>query len=215
MIQAFSIFNYEFKIEMMSFINAIKNRYTTKVFDASKKIEKNKIEELKEILRLSPSSINSQPWEFVFVSDKKLKGELASVSQHNTDKVLNCDTVIVFRRVENLSGFKVELEQRLPEYAMDFYKSNAKNNSEKDLKTWFEKQLYISLGVLLSACAQMQIDATPMEGIEPLQYDEIVGNENFKTVLAVAIGYRNENDFNQLKIKPKSRKLLEDVVRTL
>ena len=50
----------------------MEQRYTTKKYDVSKKIENQKIEELKEILRLSPSSINSQPWKFTFVSDKEL-----------------------------------------------------------------------------------------------------------------------------------------------
>ena len=45
----------------MSFIKSIQNRYTTKKYNVSKKIENEKIEELKEILHLSPSSINSQP----------------------------------------------------------------------------------------------------------------------------------------------------------
>lgn len=44
----------------MSFLDLAKNRYTTKTY-SDKKIDANKIEELKEILRLSPSSINCQP----------------------------------------------------------------------------------------------------------------------------------------------------------
>ena len=54
----------------MSFINAMQERYTTKVYDETKKIDPKHIEELKESLRLSPSSINSQPWKFTFVSDQ-------------------------------------------------------------------------------------------------------------------------------------------------
>ena len=74
----------------------MKERYTTKKYDASKKINFNIIEELKQILHLAPSSINSQPWKFHFVSDEKIKNELAKVSYFNTEKVINCDTVVVF-----------------------------------------------------------------------------------------------------------------------
>lgn len=56
----------------MNFIELAQSRYTTKTY-SSKKINENLITELKEILRLSPSSINSQPWRFVFVSDEKNK----------------------------------------------------------------------------------------------------------------------------------------------
>ena len=63
----------------MSFLDLAKNRYTTKTY-SDKKIDENKIEELKEILRLSPSSINSQPWHFTFVGNPEVKEKLAKVS---------------------------------------------------------------------------------------------------------------------------------------
>ncbi len=56
----------------MSFLDLAKNRYTTKTY-SDKKIDTNKIEELKEILRLSPSSINCQPWHFTFVGNPEVK----------------------------------------------------------------------------------------------------------------------------------------------
>ena len=37
----------------MSFIKSMQNRYTTKKYDASKKIESDKLEDLKQILQLS------------------------------------------------------------------------------------------------------------------------------------------------------------------
>ncbi len=54
----------------MSFLESMQTPYTTNKYDASKKIEPSKIQELKAILRLSPSSINSQPWKFTVVSSK-------------------------------------------------------------------------------------------------------------------------------------------------
>ena len=56
----------------MRFLDIAKKRYTTKVYQP-KKISDEKIEELKEILRLAPSSINSQPWRFLFISDEKIR----------------------------------------------------------------------------------------------------------------------------------------------
>lgn len=41
----------------MNFLQAMQERYTTKVYDETKKIDEKEITELKEILRLSPSSI--------------------------------------------------------------------------------------------------------------------------------------------------------------
>lgn len=60
----------------MNFLEKAKNRYATKMY-RNEEISADKIAELQEILRLSPSSINSQPWQFIFVSDEKIKNQLA------------------------------------------------------------------------------------------------------------------------------------------
>lgn len=199
----------------MSFIEAMQKRYTTKNYDARKKIAPKKIEELKEILRLSPSSINSQPWRFTFVSDMETRERLSKVSWLNTDRILNCDTVVVFSRIDSISRFEQQIERELPEGAVNYYKEFIKPWPEAQIKTWFDRQVYLSLGVLLSACANMDIDATPMEGIEPGNYDRILNLEEYATLVAVAIGHRTEDDFNQPHLKPKSRMDLERIVETI
>jgi nitroreductase/dihydropteridine reductase len=73
-------------------------------------------------------------------------------------------------------------------------------------------QVYLSLGVLLSACAAMGIDSTPMEGIEPDLYDGILNNERYETLFAVAIGEKDEADTNQPKFNPKTRLKAEKVI---
>ena len=44
----------------MNFLNIASSRYTTKKYDPNKTIDDDTIGKLKEIIRLSPSSINSQ-----------------------------------------------------------------------------------------------------------------------------------------------------------
>ncbi|ANH59057.1 nitroreductase family protein [Dokdonia donghaensis] len=199
----------------MSFINAMQERYTTKVYDETKKIDPKHIEELKESLRLSPSSINSQPWKFTFVSDQDIKEKLSKVSWINTEKVTKSDTVVVFSRVDDLSLFEEQIKRELPQGMVDYYNENLKPLPKEQITSWFDKQVYLSVGVLLSACAVMGIDATPMEGIEPANYDKIIGNDGYATLVAVAIGYRDEEDFNQPSKNPKSRIALDKVVETI
>ena len=52
----------------MDFLSLAQNRYTTKIYNG-KTLSKETLEQLNEILRLAPSSINSQPWEFILVGD--------------------------------------------------------------------------------------------------------------------------------------------------
>ena len=199
----------------MSFIKSMQDRYTTKKYDASKKIDQQKIEELQQILRLSPSSINSQPWKFTFVSDPDTKQQLSEVSWINTNKVLNSDTTVVFSRINNLPLFEEQIENGLPEGAVNYYKEYIKPLPETQIKAWFDKQVYLALGVLLSACAEMGIDATPMEGIEPENYDKILNQTDYATIVAVSIGYRDQDDFNQPSKNPKSRRAIHDVIKTI
>ncbi len=199
----------------MSFITLMQQRYTTKKYNASKKIESEKIKELQQVLQLSPSSINSQPWKFIFVSDGDTKQQLSEVSWLNTSKVLESDTVVVFNRINDITLFEKQIEKELPEGAVNYYKEFIKPKPEEEIKAWFDKQVYLALGVFLSACAEMEIDATPMEGIEPENYDKILNNEGYNTLVAVAIGYRDEEDSNQPDRKPKSRLALDKIIETI
>ncbi|AXT49436.1 NAD(P)H-dependent oxidoreductase [Aquimarina sp. BL5] len=199
----------------MSFLESMQNRYTTKKYDPAKKIERSKIQELKEILHLSPSSINSQPWKFTFVSDNDTKQKLAKVSWLNTNKVLESDTVVVFSRINNIDLFEKQIENELPEGAVNYYKEFIKPQTKEQIKAWFDKQVYLALGVFLSACPEMGIDATPMEGVEPENYDVILNQTNYSTLMAVAIGYRDDEDFNQPSKKPKSRRDINKVIETI
>ena len=97
-----------------------------KKYNASKKIKEVDIQSLKEILRLSPSSINSQPWKFTFVRDQKTKEKLSKVSWINTEKVLDCDTLIVLSRIDNLEVFENQIKEELPEAAVNYYNETVK-----------------------------------------------------------------------------------------
>ena len=57
----------------MDSLNTAKTRYTTKAYDASKKIPKEQFEKLLEILRFSPSSVNIQPWHFLIAETDEAK----------------------------------------------------------------------------------------------------------------------------------------------
>ncbi|MHC9088076.1 nitroreductase family protein [Tenacibaculum sp. IMCC1] len=199
----------------MSFITSMQQRYTTKKYNASKKIESEKIKELQQVLQLSPSSINSQPWKFTFVSDTDTKEQLSKVSWLNISKVIESDTIVVFNRINDIDLFEKQIEEELPEGAVGYYKEFIKPKPEEEIKAWFNRQVYLALGVFLSACAEMGIDATPMEGIEPENYDKILNNKDYATVVAVAIGYRDEEDFNQPDRKPKSRLAFNKVIETV
>lgn len=196
----------------MNFLDKMKTRYTVKKYNPQGNISEEQISQLKEILHLSPSSINSQPWNFIFVNDPEQKQQLGDKSYFNKEKVLESSYIIVFQVIKDVENFEKQIEENLPEGAVNYYRTMVKPKGEEAVKSWLRHQVYLSLGVLLSACAAMGIDSTPMEGIEPDGYDAVLNNEKYETLFAVAIGERDETDANQPKFNPKKRLNAEKVI---
>jgi len=196
----------------MDFINLAKGRYTTKMYDVRKKVSDADLNQLGEILRLSPSSINSQPWRFIVVSDEKLKAALAKVSYFNKAKIMNSSQLFVFTVMRTVHDFEAYMPLHLEAGSIRYYQDFLQNMGEEGIQSWLQHQVYISLGFFLSACASMLIDATPMEGIDLRKYDEILELVDYQTLFAVAIGYRDPLDSNQPSLKSKLRRPFEDVV---
>ncbi|RKW48102.1 MAG: NAD(P)H-dependent oxidoreductase, partial [Porphyromonas sp.] len=65
----------------MDILKLLQSRYTTKVYDLSFRLSEEQLATIKEVLRLSPSSINSQPWAFELIEDEALKSVLAEESR--------------------------------------------------------------------------------------------------------------------------------------
>ncbi|MFR9603156.1 MAG: hypothetical protein SNG02_04710 [Rikenellaceae bacterium] len=58
----------------------------------------------------------------------------------------------------------------------------------------------------------MELDATPMEGIDTEVYDTILESGPYSAKVAVAVGHRSGRDKNQPEITPKQRRSINDVV---
>ncbi len=199
----------------MSFLDIVENRYTTKSYDASKRLPEATIEELKKILNLCPSSINSQPWKFTFVADGEVKDALAGKSLFNKERVEDASHLIIFNAIDDVELFEEQIRGRLPERAVAYYEQFIKPLGEAGIKNWFARQVYLSLGFFLSACGAMGVDATPMEGVDLDGYAEVLQSAKYKPLFAVAVGCRAEDDSNQPSITPKTRLSLEAVVESI
>lgn len=199
----------------MNILELIQKRYTAKKYNAQKEIPQEKIEDLKEILRLTPSSINIQPWKFTFVQNPEIKAKLATVSMHNAEKVNQAKLLVVFSVADDLDAFQKVVDNEFQPARRDWYNQIKASMPEADLKIWLSKQVYIALGVGLTASASMGLDSTAMEGIESDKYMEILNMSAYKPLFAMAVGYASEDDFNRLDVIPKSRRLLENVVETV
>lgn len=200
----------------MSFLDLAKSRYATKKYDATRKIDAEKIEELKKIIRLSPSSINSQPWKFTFVTNEEVKKELAAQSYMNEQSINDVNLLVVFSVMEDIEYFEKRNISILPEaWRTLFYEPMIRSKGDVATKSWMEHQVYLSLGYFLSACISMGLDATPMEGINIDGYKQILSQDGFTPLFSVSVGYADLNDWAHPSVLPKSRFELEEVVESI
>lgn len=207
----------------MSIVDVAASRYTTKVFDNTKKIPADKLEQVKKLLQLSPSSTNIQPWHFILASSEEGKARVAKATSgtysFNERKVLDASSVVVFcaktqlddahlRAVldqEDADGRLATPEAREGQNKGRTYFADIHRYILKDAQHWMEKQLYLNVGNFLLGVAALGIDAVPIEGFDPQILDAEFGlhTQGFTSVVIVPIGYRSSEDFNAAL--PKSR----------
>ena len=104
----------------MNFLNLAQNRYTTKMYNG-KRIPEDTLNQLKEILRLAPSSINSQPWQFVFVGEERKNNLFAPLSLINEERVKAASHIVIFRVLESVARFEQEAPSYISESGFAFY----------------------------------------------------------------------------------------------
>lgn len=207
----------------MDIIKAAASRYSTKAFDADKKISEENIEKVKDLLRLSPSSTNSQPWHFILASTPEAKARIAKATSgfyvFNERKVLDASHVVVFCAKtaidethlsklldqENADGRFASQQAMEGQHKGRSYFVNMHRFDYKDAQHWMEKQVYLNVGNFLLGVSTLNIDAVPIEGFDARILDEEFGlrEKGFTSLVIVPIGYRSAEDFNASL--PKSR----------
>lgn len=85
----------------MNIIDIAQTRYSTKQFDANRRISDEIMAQVKALLRLSASSINSQPWHFIVAGSEVGKRRIADAAKvgpyaSNESKIMNASHSIVF-----------------------------------------------------------------------------------------------------------------------
>lgn len=214
----------------MTALQVAQTRYTTKHYDPNKRISDDDIAKLLEVLRLSPSSVNSQPWEFFVAGTDEAKAKLIPATMEaNRDRIRQSSHVVVCAVREDIDdAFLNELlekEEQDGRYPNDQTKAqqdtgrrffvNMHRVSPSELMAWESRQAYIAMGFLLYGAASMGIDSTPLEGMEFAKLDEVLGlrQKGLRSVYAVCLGYRVAGDSNAMR--PKSRLAFDRVIHMI
>lgn len=205
-------------------ITALEWRYATKVFDASAKIPAPVWSALEKSLVLTPTSYGMQPYKFLIVQDPAIRAALLPHSW-GQKQVVDCSHYVVFlgrtemkaadvdrliKRTSDVRGIPVE---KLTNYRDMVLSDVVDGPRGKHADEWAARQAYIALGSLMTCAAVLGVDACPMEGIAPAEYDQVLKlmGTGYKTVVACAVGYRAGTD--RYASLPKVRYEAKDLVQ--
>jgi len=215
----------------MNIAELVRSRHTCKAYDAQRPLSEEQLAQLQEILRFSPSSVNSQPWHFFFITSVEGKAKLVpALTEHNMEKVRSAPlTVVIATRTElddehlqallaqeDLDGrFGGNEEAKKGADGARRYYVGLNSTSAQKQQEWMARQAYIALGFLLMGAATLELDATPIEGFFPEKLDAALGltELGLKSVVVASIGYGSEQDFNAAL--PKSRLPAEHLLTRL
>lgn len=197
-------------------------RYAVKKFDSSKKLSEDDWKILEDSLILAPSSYGLQPYKFVVITDENLKRELTPAAYGQT-QIADCSHLVAVTYKKVLTDTDVEhfidriVEVRnMSREALKDYEDTMKAAARKAvdqsyIETWNSRQAYLALGFLLETAALLEIDACPMEGFNPAEFDRILNLKDYSTAALCALGYRDaENDW--LVNLPKVRFPKEELI---
>lgn len=166
----------------MDIVELVRTRYTTKHYDPARRISDRDIADLMEVLRLSPSSVNSQPWHFFVTGTDEGKARvMPAVLDFNRPRVADASHLVVFavpvefteerfRRLvaQELADGRVTVEDAASG-AADAGRRHfvgLHQVTQEELLSWETRQAYIAMGFLLWAAAERGIDSTCLEGLE-------------------------------------------------
>ena len=214
----------------MDIVSIALQRYSTKAFDASKKLTADEAEKIKTLLRYSPSSTNSQPWHFIVASTEEGKARVAKSAAggyvFNERKMLDASHIVVFcaktamddawlEKVvdqEDADGRFATPEAKAANHKGRTFFADLHRKDRQDDHEWMARQVYLNVGNFLLGVGAMGLDAVPIEGFDADVLDAEFGlkEKGFTSLVVVPVGHHSVEDFN--KSLPKSRLPEETVV---
>lgn len=211
----------------MDALKVAQTRYTTKHYDTTKSVSKADEEKLLEILRLAPSSVNAQPWHFFVADTKEAKAKiLPAILDFNHPRVEESSFTVVLAAKDKVDDAwlkkvlaKEDADGRFPnaeaKAGQDAGRRHFVALNDSHSLVWNSRQVYLALGFVVFAAAQMGIDSTCIEGYNKEKMDEFLGlkEKGMRSLVCLSFGYRAQNDSNALR--PKSRLNKADVITVL
>jgi nitroreductase len=180
----------------MEFKELVQQRFASREYE-DRKIDDALIDEILEMVRLSPSALNMQPWKIKVVADDDLKEQLYDKSFYQS-QITKCSHVLVFCANRDLQGQIEKIINGMkaagvPEEQINRYKTATQlvlSGSEESVLCEAQKNVYIAVTQAIYAAKSLGIDSCIVQGFEPAAYSEILElPSNLVPTLLITLGY--------------------------
>jgi nitroreductase / dihydropteridine reductase len=181
----------------MEFAEIMAGRFSSREF-TERSIPESKIKQLVELIRLSPSDLNLQPWKLTVIRDKDVRLRLLPATWNQEQTITcshllvlcaDCDLVSLIEKVDCLNeqaGMSGEERRLMRDMALEM---NRKMSKEQILH-WAQCNVYLALANALSGAKSLGLDACPMTGFDSSQYARILSTPPHLVPTALcALGY--------------------------
>ncbi len=200
-------------------------RYATKKMDPAKSVSEEKVARILTAAQMAPTSSGLQPFEIIVVTNPELRAKISAAAWGQT-QITDGSHLLVFAAWDNYTEARIDAvvdqqvaERGIPREAVSGYYDNLKAQYlPRPAEVNFEhaaRQAYIAFGIALVQAAEDQVDATPMEGFDPAQVDEILGlrARGLRSVTLMPLGYRAAEGDWLVGMKKVRKPLAELVTR--
>lgn len=209
----------------MELLEKLRWRYAAKAMNGNK-VSQEKIDRILEAASLSPTSSGLQPFEIFVITNQDIKNRIREISWDQS-VVSDCSHLLVFAAwdtyteerinkmfdlTNEIRGFKNEGWEAYRQMLLSKY---PKQDSEQNFNH-AARQAYLSFSQALTAAAFEEVDATPMEGFDPVALDEILNlkEKNLRSCVMLPIGYRDVDNDWLVDLK-KVRKSKDDLLNII
>ena len=197
----------------MEFKEIVMKRYAAKQFDG-RMMDEPTLFTLLDIIRMSPSAFNLQPWKIKVVTASKIKNNLLPHT-NNQPQVTTCSHLFVFcanteleplvdKAVEGLAGSGLSPEA-IGQYGA-MIKGYIGSMSPEQRMAFAREQIHIALCNAINGAKSLGLDSCPMGGFDPAAYSEVLFiPEEYVPVVLCAVGFAADRPI------PKWRLPREDI----
>ncbi len=208
----------------MHFIEHLNWRYATKAMNGET-ISDPIIDIILEAINLAPTSSGLQPFEILVIKNRELKEKIKPIA-NNQSVITDCSHLLVFacwddyteERINN--AFEVShgirgFNEQWDNYRKFLIKSYVGRPQQENYEH-AARQAYIAFAFAIAAAATEKVDATPIEGFNPEQLDNLLelNKQGLRSVLLLPLGYRDLDKDWLLNLK-KVRKPKKDFIKEL